>query len=235
MQQVSRRRRIVRTPKQGANQNKALEKIGLPPFDGVEGLVAICIAHLAHLLSVLVLFQLTLSIFPRRGRTFAYITASLHIISPAGLFLSAPYAESSCALLSFTGTLAFSRSFTSHGPINNLFILLSGLLFGIATTFRSNGILSGFLLLEEAFRLVLSFADRIDAAKLFRLISTGAAGILVGTGLVLPQYIAHLDYCGADGLVRPWCERTIPSIYVFVQEHYWYFHSLLNCSPIANF
>lgn len=197
--------------------------------------MAVCIAHLAHLLSVLVLFQLTLSIFPRHDRTFAFIAASLHIISPAGLFLSAPYAESSCALLSFTGTLAFSKSFTAQGPIKNVWILLSGLVFGIATTFRSNGILSGLLLLEEAIRVVMSFADGMDTAKFFRLISTGAAGMLVGTGFVLPQYIAHLEYCGADSLARPWCERALPSVYVFVQAHYWYFHSLHNSPPIAHF
>jgi phosphatidylinositol glycan class V len=171
---------------------------------------------------VLVLYQLTLTLFPHYSRSLAFIVASLHIISPAGLFLSAPYAESSCALLSFAGTFAFYGSFPKSGLLGNLLVLLSGLLFGCATTFRSNGILNGLLLLEEAIRLVLSLKDGREIAKIIRILSTGAAGIICGAGFILPQYIAYTEYCGGHSLVRPWCVRTIPSIYIFVQDHYWY-------------
>jgi phosphatidylinositol glycan class V len=209
--------------KNKTNTNRpALEKIGLPHFDGIEGLAAVFIAHLSHLLSVLVLFQLTLALFPRHSRIFAFVSASLHIISPAGLFLSAPYAESSCALLSFAGTLAFYKSFAARGSLKHFLILLSGLSFGIATTFRSNGILSGFLLLEQAVRLLMGLLKGLETRNILSLISTGVAGMLVGAGFVLPQYIAYTEYCRADTLARPWCQRTLPSVYVFVQDHYWY-------------
>lgn len=147
----------------------------------------------------------------------------LHVLSPAGLFLSTPCAESSCALLSFAGTLAFSKSFTAHGSMaRNGCLLLSGLCFGVATTFRSNGVLSGLLLFEEAIRLVLSLSQAINKTQVLRLLSTGLAGMLAGSGLILPQHIAYVEYCGTDASARPWCEKMLPSIYAFVQDHYWY-------------
>ena len=119
-------------------------------YVGVEGLVAICIAHLSHLLSVLAVFDLTRALFFNYSVTIAFKAAAFHIISPAGLFLSSPYAESSCALLSFAGCLLFTKSIVHGGPktgTHDLLVVLAGICFGIATTFRSNGILNGLLLL----------------------------------------------------------------------------------------
>jgi phosphatidylinositol glycan class V len=122
-------------------------RLGVPHYDGLEAIVAIIIAHSAHLLSVLVLYHLTLAIFAGAAGT-ALTAAALHIISPAVLFLSAPFAESSCALLTFSGCLLFTKSFGPNSLGRDLLVLASG----VATTFRSNKLLSGILLLEEAFR-----------------------------------------------------------------------------------
>jgi phosphatidylinositol glycan class V len=191
----------------------------------LEGLVAISLAHISHLLSVLALFQLTLAIFPARSSRFAIVASLLHIISPAGLFLSAPYAESSCALLSFCGCLLFSKSFGRHGvtsTASDALVVLSGILFGLATTLRSNGILNGLLLLEEAVRTLLRLRHGLKFFILRRLIFTGLSGVIVACGLFLPQYIAYTEYCmDAENTPRPWCERTMPSIYTFVQDYYW--------------
>lgn len=187
------------------------------------------VAHLAHLLAVLVLFGLGINIFPSRSSGFALTAAFLHIISPAGLFLSAPYAESSCALLTFSGVLLFAKSFASKGQPtigHDLLILLSGISFSIATTFRSNGIFSGLLLLEEAFRILFSLTYNFNVTALRRLLATGLGGLSVGAGFIVPQYIAWREYCGeakADSdILRPWCQKALPSIYSFVQDHYWY-------------
>ena len=191
--------------------------------------MGVVIAHVAHLLSLLVLFALGIIVFPSSPPGFALTAALLHIISPAGLFLSAPYAESSCALLTFSGVLLFAKSFASKGQPtigHDLLVLLSGISFGIATTFRSNGIFNGLLLLEEAFRALFSLRYGIRVATIRHLIATGLGGLSVGTGFLLPQYIAWREYCGqqnADAnLSRPWCHKTPPSIYSFVQDHYWY-------------
>jgi phosphatidylinositol glycan class V len=217
------------------SNKEGLAKTGLIGQEGLEALVGIAIAHAAHFLSVLVLFNLTLAVFPRSPPGFAFTTASLHIISPAGIFLSAPYAESSFALLSFAGILLFTKSFSSTGGTvtagQDILLVLSGIFFGIATAFRSNGIINGLLLLEEAFRVLFRLQKGFNMSTIRRLGLTGLGGLSVAAGFLLPQYIAYSEYCGHASvqISRPWCERALPSIYTFVQAHYWYvFGHVLN-------
>ena len=203
-----------------------LQKIGIPRYDGLEGVLAVITAHFSHLLSVVLLFKLTHVVFPTCSTRFCFTAAALHIISPAGLFLSAPYAESSCAMLSFAGNFLFTKSLAGRGENtsgHDLLVVLSGILFGIATTFRSNGILNGLLLLEEAFRVLWELKSSFQFASARRLLATGLGGVIVGCGFVLPQYIAYSEYCLEANVptLRPWCEKSIPSIYTFVQGHYW--------------
>jgi phosphatidylinositol glycan class V len=203
------------------------QRFGIPSYEGLESIVAICIAHTAHLLSVLTLFGLTRAIFPSSSTSGLALTAGLlHILSPAGLFLSAPYAESSCAFLSFLGCLLFTKSRASSGTASfaqDILLVLSGVVFGAATTLRSNAILNGLLLLEEALRTLHALTHDLHVTKLRRLISAGLSGLCVGVGFMLPQYIAYVEYCTASGTQpRQWCDRPLPSIYIFVQDHYWY-------------
>ncbi|KAF4205921.1 hypothetical protein CNMCM5878_006475 [Aspergillus fumigatiaffinis] len=195
-----------------------------------EHVAGILIAHAAHGLSVLVLYCLGCAIFSgRQGRMLAFIAACLHIFSPAGLFLSAPYGESTYALLSFAGYFLFVQSFSPSGASTGLkdaLIPLAGILCGLATTVRSNGILSGLLFLEEAIRVLYSMTGGITFAKSRRLLAVGIAGVCTGLGFVIPQYIAYRDFCvnypyTHDEEPRIWCRRTVPSIYSFVQDHYW--------------
>jgi phosphatidylinositol glycan class V len=185
-----------------------------------------------------VLFSLTLAVFAQRSVSLAFTAASLHIISPAGLFLSAPCAESSCALLSFVGCYLFTKSLGGNGPLtasHDILVLLSGISFGIATTFRSNGILNGLLLLEEAFRTLWNLKTSFQISSLRRLVATGLGGVSVATGFLLPQYIAYREYCGqSDVNTRLWCKRALPSIYTFVQDHYWYVPYLNDLQDIDN-
>ncbi|KAK6581506.1 hypothetical protein PZA11_006197 [Diplocarpon coronariae] len=211
-------------PPPGSSQ-AVLGKLGVTAYDGLEGLVAVGLAHLSHLLSVLAAFRLTRAIFPEAPVELALRAASFHVISPAGLFLSAPYAESSCALLSFAGCILFTQSLgrRGSGPVaRDLLLLSSGICFGLATACRSNGILNGLLLLEEALRVLHALGRGWQLARLRRLVATAVGGMSVGAGFVLPQFLAYGEYCGGrDTTLRPWCERTIPSIYTFVQDHYW--------------
>jgi GPI mannosyltransferase 2 len=199
-----------------------VRKLGVPHYDGLEAIVAIVIAHSAHLLSVLVLYHLTLAIFAGAAR-MALTAAALHIISPAGLFLSAPFAESYFALLTFCGCLLFTKSFGPKSPGRDLLVPASGMLFGVAATSRSNGLLSGILFLEEAFRTLCFLRHDFRLSTVRRLFATGLGGVAVAVGFLLPQYIAYSEYCGqpSSSTRRPWCDRTLPSIYTFVQVHYW--------------
>lgn len=192
-------------------------------------LAGILIAHTCHLLTVLVLFALTLQVLPAQhpGRAkAAFVAAILHIFSPAGLFLSAPYAESLFSCLNFLGMLLYSHSFSQRSDkqphASDLAALLgSGFCWGLASTIRGNGVLSGIILLYRSVMLIKSL-PRIAALQ--ELTITVLAGVLVALGAGFPQWIAYQDYClnGTLDQLRPWCSQLPPSIYTYVQEHYWY-------------
>src|SRR5205814_1251115 len=155
--------------------------------------VGIVIAHVAHFFSVIVLYRLTELVFVGgKGGELALIASILHIITPAGVFLSAPYAESLFALLNFVGhliytdSLAPSRGGRSWGK--DLRLVLSGALFGLATTVRSNGLLNGILYLYDVIGEICSLPrDGIGLANTRKVAALGVAGILVGLGTVIPQ------------------------------------------------
>jgi phosphatidylinositol glycan class V len=186
----------------------------------LEPLVGIAVANLSHLLSVLALYQLTALV--SSDRRFAFVASILHIISPAGLFLSAPYAESPFSCLSFLGTWLFALSYKHrHSTVKRgVSLVASGALFGLSSLFRSNGLASGLLFAVEAVRCLISFAQKPGLSSLLSLLFPVAGGLYIAGGFAAPQVIAWMRYCDGAAL-RPWCARTVPSIYSFVQEHYW--------------
>lgn len=178
---------------------------------------------MSHLLSVLALYQLGLSIYA--DRRVSLVAALLHVLSPGGLFLSAPYAESTFSLLSFVGVLLFARG--CRDPSRNLLgdgaILGSGLVFGLANTLRSNGILNGIMFAVYAVAELLACAESPSLVGLRRLAALGIGGICVATGSIGPQLLAYNHFCSDPSVPnpRPWCTKWLPSIYTFVQERYW--------------
>ncbi|KJX99364.1 gpi mannosyltransferase 2 like protein [Zymoseptoria brevis] len=198
------------------------------------GLSAILISHVSHLIAVLVLHSLVLSILPftskpGRAHRIAFTTACLHILSPAGLFLSAAYGESTFAFLNFSGMLAYALSTTTDTPksrtTSSLYTLLSGTLFALATLIRSNGLFSGLILLWDALTLTTSLLTSPSSCltRIPRLATTILSGTLIALAYTLPQYFAYLEFCSNNPPteLRPWCTNTLPSIYSFVQSHYW--------------
>lgn len=126
--------------------------------------IGILISNACHLLSALVLSQLAKSLAPPPFRQeIGFISAALHVLSPAGLFLTAPYAESLFSLLSFLGYIFYFFSCeqpgTSRDYRNDARLLASGVFFGLATTVRSNGVLAG---------LIFAFDVLADLAVLAR-------------------------------------------------------------------
>jgi phosphatidylinositol glycan class V len=178
---------------------------------------------------VLALYSLARAIFHgQQNAKFAFITACLHVISPAGLFLSAPYGESTFAFLSFSGYLLFVKSFDFRGlqtARQDILIAAAGLVLGSATTVRNNGLLNGLLFLEEAIRTMYSMKNGLAVPVIRRLIATGIGGVCIALGFVVPQIIAFQEFCGSPTLnnqpQRIWCKDTLPSVYGFVQSHYW--------------
>ncbi|KAI0102231.1 GPI mannosyltransferase 2 [Nemania sp. FL0031] len=200
--------------------SKVLTNLGVPKGDTLEPLIGIFVANVSHLLSVFVLYKLTLTI--SKNSRMSLISAVLHILSPAGLFLSAPYNESPYALLSFMGYLFFAKAVLTDGRTlaHNVSLLASGLWFGFAINFRSNGTLNGILFAIELLREV---SLPPTASSIQRRLALLAGGSAVAIGFVAPQVIAYRTYCYdvVDSELRPWCTRRLPSIYTFVQERYW--------------
>ena len=99
--------------------------------------------------------------------------------------------------------------------------LLSGICIGLSAMMRSNGILGGLLFASDALKAIRQpaklFQDRIAFVAFA---ATICAGTLVAIGFAAPQVVAYMEYC-TGGNTRPWCTETIPSIYSWVQSHYW--------------
>lgn len=162
-------------------------------------------------------------------RSIAFVAALFYLLSPAGIFLSAPYTESLFACLNLLGYWLFSaarRSHTANSSIKGaLQTIGAGCASSLATFVRSNGILSATIFAFDAAAVLLAiFGGDLSTRQILRLLSLGVGGVVIGAGMVIPQYWAYLEYCSNDsgpGLVRTWCSQPVPSIFTFVQSHYW--------------
>lgn len=190
----------------------------------------VVLSHLAHFLSVLVLHSLTKTVLgseTARQRTLCFVSAALHVISPAGAFLSAPYAEPVFSLLNLAGLHVYSSAIlaeqTKSWTRRDLSFVIAGILFAGATVIRGNGILSGALFAYDA---ILDAVQVLTRGLSFSVIRRTAfvvlGGSIVALGMVGPQYIAFKVYCLESESARPWCGRLLPSIYSWVQVKYWY-------------
>lgn len=145
------------------------------------------------------------------------------------MFLSAPYAESSFSFLNFAGYYLYAKAMLKHGEgkenQSDPLALLAGVVFGIATTFRGNGLFSGLLLVWDALACgarILRFTD--VASNVRHLLTVSISGLLMACIAIVPQYLAYNEYCvlgGIDSDKRPWCSSWPPSIYTGVQRQYW--------------
>jgi phosphatidylinositol glycan class V len=190
----------------------------------------IVISNVCHLLSVLVLYRLlTVLLGPRQPHQLPFISSVLHILTPASLFLSAPYTEALFSLLNLTGMLFYAQSRVaaqnkSPSIQEDLYKLSSGLFFGMATLVRSNGLLSGLILLWDVARYLPRVVSmRLAVHDVRRMTITCVSGVLIALGFVWPQVLAYTEFCSQNFKSQPplWCSNSFPSIYSWVQRHYW--------------
>jgi phosphatidylinositol glycan class V len=190
------------------------------------------LSHAAHWLSVILLWSIArISIDSKsvQRSSLAFVAATLHIISPAGIFLSAPYGEGLFSCLNMLGFYLY----ISHDSPEPLIMqktpvrkLLAGMAFGLATMIRSNGLLSGLPFLLDAMDCLLKLlSSRVEANSkpglLIDLLFIILGGSCIAVGLVIPQFIAYQEYCVGQGALRPRCSSLPPSIFTWVQSHYW--------------
>ncbi|KAM3532231.1 hypothetical protein NHJ13051_000217 [Beauveria bassiana] len=195
--------------------------------DDLEALAGIALAHASHAVAVFALHRLTLLLTGGDARR-ALLAALLCVVSPAGVFLSAPYAESPYAALSFAGVwvLAAGYEHALGSARRSAAVLAAGAVLGLATAVRSNGLANGLLFAVEALRAAGAFVKAPGVRLAVAAGVAGVGGVLVAMGSAIPQYVAYTIYCGggegrAAVMRPPWCERTVPSIYSYVQDVYW--------------
>jgi phosphatidylinositol glycan class V len=204
----------------------------------------VVISHVAHLVAVGLLFGICYAILPTsrlRARKIAFTAAILHIVSPAGLFLSAPYGESLYAALTFAGVWSHATAFLALGAQDSyllgpsktadasfslrsaFFLILSSVCFGLGSLIRGNGLLNGLVFVFDIVPYVYCLPTvirRRDIQSLLTTVSIGLAGVLLGLIYASGQIEPYLRHC-TSGNDRPWCSAFPPSIYTFVQRHYW--------------
>ncbi|KAI4851354.1 mannosyltransferase [Aureobasidium sp. EXF-8845] len=191
----------------------------------IQALAGVLISHVSHLVSVFMLYGLVHNLpimdKPQR-RKIALIAASMHIFSSAGLFLSAPYAESLFSMLNFLGVfihtgIPYEMPLEKYGPSSLIRLLLSGVCFGLATTVRSNGVFSGLIFFHHVYMLLHSKID-IRTIVTVAVIGLSAAMILAGflrywTVSNIPLFLLALPMLCAligTGLVAPDLKIDVP-------------------------
>ena len=188
--------------------------------------IGIALSHLCHLLSVLLLYGMTERVFGREHHRLAFLSAALHITCPAGAFLSAPYGEAPFSFLNFAGFYLYASALwddaRSSPSRRDLKFLSAGAFFGLATTVRSNGLVSGIPFAYDAVTSVAGITrNGISPSTLRRLFFLCLGGGFIAAGMVGPQYVAYVEYCQAADVPRRWCYSLLPSIYTWVQSYYW--------------
>lgn len=200
-----------------------------PPFHYYV-LAGILVSNICHLLSVLVLYRLlTLVLESQRGKDISFAAAVLHVLTPASLFMCAPYAEAMFSFLNFSGMLLYAQSKTMAGTRSfsvqeDAQKLGAGFFFATATLMRSNGLFSGTILLYDVAGHLLNLGSaQRSIHDVRRIFITCVSGSLIALAFVGPQYLAFLEFCNreSDAGIRPWCKKSLPSIYSWVQSHYW--------------
>lgn len=194
-------------------------------------ILAVALSSLCHLLSVFLLYSLSMTVFCQtcqRRSSFSIAIAALHIISPAGAFLLSPYSEALFSFLNILGFQLYLSGLRNHRQKSTVLAefqcLAAGVVFGLATTVRSNGLLSGAIFLYEATVTAISVSKGNFSIENYRwLVIIGIGGCLIALGAIIPQYRVYERYCtlNTQHKTRAWCNDYVPSIYSWVQRHYW--------------
>ncbi|KAK9450182.1 uncharacterized protein V1518DRAFT_195942 [Limtongia smithiae] len=197
------------------NETSSVDEVGQPVGSlYAYAIAAILIAHACHYLAVITLYAVSTKIEKDlraleteassgrsvSGANFPLVAALLYIISPGGVFMSAGYAETLFAFFGFLGI--FLREINQH--------ILAGLSFAITCGLRGNGVLWGIIFLNDLY-------EAVQLKRWKKSVGVIIGGSLIGIGFLSGQVYAYYRYCPG----RPWCDNAIPSIFGFVQSHYW--------------
>ncbi|KAJ8328132.1 ER membrane glycoprotein subunit of the GPI transamidase complex-like protein [Batrachochytrium dendrobatidis] len=168
----------------------------------------ILISNTCFVMATVALYKLSAHVL--HDNHIAFVSAILFAFNPAGIFMSSIYTESPFALCAFMGMLNMVQGHT----------WAAALWWSGASSLRGNGILfAGFFIWD----LLHPFAKHtIQTQTMYRIVrNTIALGVVVAP-FILFQYYGWTLFCTENAdTYRPWCNHRIPSIYSFVQAHYW--------------
>lgn len=187
-------------------------------------LVSVVLNNVLFVKTSIVLYKLSDIVL--KSEKLAYASAILFCINPASIFFSAVYSESLYCFLTFYTLLKIKQK---NSVVNNLLVGISGVA-------RSNGVLNiGFIAYHY-----IELRTHGNLSFFFNIISS--MGIFLS---LLPfltyQFYCYMKFCAPNtvslppfiftyglennfvfpGSIPPWCKRTVPFAYSYVQEHYW--------------
>ncbi|KAJ7647488.1 glycosyltransferase family 76 protein [Roridomyces roridus] len=168
------------------------------------------------LVSLIVAYDMTstmyqLSLHHLRSPSLARLATVLSLLpsSPATLFL-VPYNEPFFTYFSYKGMLYCAK----------FRYVAAAIAFALAATFRANGILSsGFIF----WGLVIEpFLQRRQACwPSVHAMRATILSLLPLIPFIAHNYAAYLSFCASASSPAPWCARSLPLIYSYIQSTYW--------------
>lgn len=179
-------------------------------------------------MAAVVLYKLTRLKF--KDRRIALFSSVLFCINPATVFMNSIYSESMFVCFLFIGLYCLEISQNTYS------IVIGSFAFALGSTTRSNGILCcGFVCYFLIKRLVNSLFNQVQPQIVFKhntwkerlsLISKTACTLIISNAIILSpffifQYYGYHLYCNNSPPTPPWCNKTVPLPYSYIQDHYW--------------
>ncbi|KAI4386293.1 hypothetical protein MLD38_004237 [Melastoma candidum] len=188
----------------------------LVPMIGYRTLLVLAgylVSNVAFVLAALYLYRLSVIIL--RDQSASLRASILFCFNPASIFYSSIYAESLYALFSLGGQFYL---FSGAYNLSTVWLALSGLT-------RSNGMLNaGYICFQT---MHLTYNASLTEKRFLLAMRILFAGIvrsaIIFVPFVLFQAFGYYNLCHgrhADEL-GPWCNRSLPLMYNYIQEHYW--------------
>ncbi|RZF35968.1 hypothetical protein LSTR_LSTR005381 [Laodelphax striatellus] len=181
-------------------------------------LTSVVINFVLFIKSAQVLYELSCAVL--KNTEISYKAAILYCINPASIFFTAPYSETCYAFLTFSAMLyCVENKLTISSVVN-----------GLSSMTRSNGILNvGFVLHRLLYNFITHYSSNNTSFIISTTITINSTLTCLGSLIVsiLPfcafQLFSYVKFCHESLYKneRPWCNKTIPLAYSYVQEHYW--------------
>lgn len=187
-------------------------------------LVATAGSNAAHFAAAVVLHHYTRAVFAG-ARLFsparmAWAALVAFVLSPAGVFLTAPYAELAAALCSF-GCLHLRER--GAAQMSRALYVASGAAAAAAYGCRANCLLLGGVYLFDLAGGETWWAVPAPMAAARRTVPRWwavAAGLVLAAALVVSNAVSYVAVCGA-GDRGEWCDAAVPVLFAYAQAHYW--------------